>query len=58
MTTYYVPTAPPPSAAEIMETTAKWVARLYGAKVTVTVESSEGETHATFDHWPQRQEAK
>jgi hypothetical protein len=43
---------PPPCASEVMRTTAKWVARLYGVKVTVTVEGEIGQMKSTFDRRP------
>ena len=35
----------PPSAEEVMDMMARWVARLYGVKVTVKVERLHGDEH-------------
>lgn len=41
MTTIYTP---PPTPDEIMRATATWVARLYGLKITVTIDGPAGNT--------------
>jgi hypothetical protein len=50
MVTVYVPR---PSASEVMDMMARWVARLYGVKVTVKVESPTGESNTIVDGRPQ-----
>jgi len=50
MVTVYVP---PPSAEEVMDMMARWVARLYGVKVTVKVEGPTGESNTMIDGRPQ-----
>ena len=49
MVTVYVP---PPSASEVMDMMARWVARLYGVKVTVKLESPHGENNIMIDGRP------
>ncbi len=49
MVTVYVP---PPSASEVMDMMARWVARLYGVKVTVKIESHMGESNTVIDGRP------
>jgi hypothetical protein len=44
---------PPPSAEEVMTMMARWVARLYGVKVTVKLESATGESNTVIDGRPQ-----
>lgn len=46
MVTVYVP---PPSADEVMTMMARWVARLYGVKVTVRIEDSTGDRTSISD---------
>ena len=46
MVTVYVP---PPSASEVVDMMARWVARLYGVKVTVKLESNTGESNTVID---------
>jgi hypothetical protein len=46
MVTVYVP---PPSASEVMDMMARWVARTQGVKVTVHVEGTMGESTTVID---------
>lgn len=50
MATVYVP---PPSAEDVMDMMARWVARLYGLKVTVKLESLGRESNTVIDGRPQ-----
>ena len=49
MATVYVP---PPSASEMMNMMARWVARLYGVKVTVRIEDASGDWTSITDGRP------
>lgn len=40
---------PPPTAEQIMDMMARWVARIYGVKVTVRIEGSTGESTTIID---------
>ena len=44
MTTVWIP---PPTDDEIMRHTAQWVARLYGVKITFTIEDGRGSVATT-----------
>ena len=47
--------APPPTPEHIMAETAKWVAAVYVAKITVTVDHPNGDTETIIiDRLPQR----